>query len=222
MSDVVIRRAKPDDAPALAAMRWQFKAEEGSDEVPQEEGEFVAECEGWLRARMTGPWRAWLAEVGGRPCGHVCVCLVEKVPSPYPDSEALGYVTNFYVTPEQRNRGLGRASSTLVQRGAGRAVRNVVGGLLGTADTAAGNNPMAAVLAVPGTDFNTRPVEHARSVGTAAQGRRFHFCRARPVNRSWTGWSRAQRVTTVSCLVVAMTWKTSACSSSDRQPVLKP
>ncbi|MGE7437639.1 GNAT family N-acetyltransferase [Kitasatospora sp. NPDC001175] len=109
MSDVVIRRAEFADAPALAAMRWRFKAEEGGDEVPQNEEEFVAECEGWLRARMAGPWRVWLAEVGGRPCGHVFVCLVEKVPSPYQDSEALGYVTNFYVTPEQRNRGLGRA-----------------------------------------------------------------------------------------------------------------
>jgi ribosomal protein S18 acetylase RimI-like enzyme len=59
MSDVVIRRAELDDAPALAAMRWRFK--------------------------------------------------VEEVPSPYPGSDALGYVTNFYVTPEQRNRGLGRA-----------------------------------------------------------------------------------------------------------------
>ena len=28
------------------------------------------------------------------------------------------------------------------------------------------------------------------------QERRFHFCRARPLNRSWTGWSIAQRVTT--------------------------
>ncbi|RZU72464.1 acetyltransferase (GNAT) family protein [Micromonospora kangleipakensis] len=65
--------------------------------------------QGWLRTRMAGPWRVWLAEVGDQPCGHVFVCLVDKVPSPYPGSEALGYVTNFYVTPEQRNRGLGRA-----------------------------------------------------------------------------------------------------------------
>ena len=36
------------------------------------------------------------------------------------------------------------------------------------------------------------------------------------------GWSMAQRVTTVSCRVVAMTWKTSARSSSDRQPLEKP
>ncbi|MEU9565312.1 N-acetyltransferase [Streptomyces sp. NPDC048161] len=109
MSDVVIRRAECDDAPVLAAMRWRFKMEEGGDEFSQDEEQFIAECEGWLRTRMAGPWRVWLAEVGGRPCGHVFVCLVEKVPSPYPGSDELGYVTNFYVTPEQRNRGLGQA-----------------------------------------------------------------------------------------------------------------
>lgn len=109
MRDVVIRRAGSDDAPALAAMRWRFKVEDDGDEVPQNEEEFTAKCEQWLRSRMVGAWRVWVAEVGGRPCGHVFVCLVEKVPSPCPGSDALGYVTNFYVVPEQRNRGLGRA-----------------------------------------------------------------------------------------------------------------
>ncbi|MEV8567228.1 GNAT family N-acetyltransferase [Streptomyces sp. NPDC051322] len=109
MSDVVIRRAELDDIPALVALRWRFKVEEDGDEVLQEEEEFIAGCDGWLRARMGGSWRAWLAEAGGRPCGHVFVSLVEKIPSPCPGPEALGYVTNFYVIPEQRNRGLGRA-----------------------------------------------------------------------------------------------------------------
>ncbi|WP_431045861.1 N-acetyltransferase family protein [Streptomyces sp. P1-3] len=109
MNDFVVRRAELVDAPALAALRWQFKVEDEGDGVPQGEKEFVAGCEEWLRTRMTGPWLVWLAEVGGRPCGHVFVCLVEKVPSPCPQSETFGYVTNFYVTPEQRNRGLGRA-----------------------------------------------------------------------------------------------------------------
>lgn len=109
MSNVVIRRAEADDAPALATMRWRFKVEDGGDEVPQNEEEFSAACEQWFRSRMVGPWRVWVAEVDSQPSGHVCVCLVEKVPSPYPSADALGYVTNFYVVPEQRNRGLGRA-----------------------------------------------------------------------------------------------------------------
>ncbi|WP_234334835.1 hypothetical protein [Streptomyces sp. NRRL S-118] len=55
MSDVVIRRAEFNDAPALAAMRWRFKVEDGGDEVPQDEEGFTAECERWLRSRMAGP-----------------------------------------------------------------------------------------------------------------------------------------------------------------------
>jgi GNAT superfamily N-acetyltransferase len=50
-----------------------------------------------------------IAEVDGQPGGHMFLCLVEKVPSPFPGSVALGYVTNFYVAPQLRNRGVGRA-----------------------------------------------------------------------------------------------------------------
>jgi ribosomal protein S18 acetylase RimI-like enzyme len=116
MSEPVIRPAGPEDARALAALRWKFKVEDGGDAVPADEEKFTAECEGWLRAGMAGPWRAWLADVDGRPSGHVFVCLVQKVPSPFPGSAALGYVTNFYVIPEQRNRGLGKALLDEVNR----------------------------------------------------------------------------------------------------------
>jgi GNAT superfamily N-acetyltransferase len=109
MTDAVIRRAGAGDTPALAALRWRFKVEEGEEAGARDEAEFVADCTQWLRSRLAGPWRAWLAEVDGRACEHVFLCLVEKVPSPFAGAEALGYVTNFYVTPEQRDRGLGRA-----------------------------------------------------------------------------------------------------------------
>ena len=111
MSDAVIRRAEIADAPALAALRWRFRTEdeEVGVEAPEDEREFSAGLAGWLRTRMAGPWRVWLAEADGDACGHVFLCLVEKVPSPYPHARALGYVTNFYVTPEQRGHGVGRA-----------------------------------------------------------------------------------------------------------------
>lgn len=103
----MIRRGEIDDSKILAALRWRFKAE-GEDD-PEAEGAFVPRCEEWLRTRLAGSWRAWVAEVGGQPCGHAFLCLVEKMPKPVPGATALGYVTNFYVTPEQRNRGVGRA-----------------------------------------------------------------------------------------------------------------
>ncbi|NNH75719.1 GNAT family N-acetyltransferase [Nocardia uniformis] len=108
MSDTVIRRAGIDDATVLATLRWRFKAEEDG-EPPQNEDEFVTECDQWLRTRMAEAWRVWVAEVDEQVCGHVFLCLVDKVPSPFPGSDQLGYVTNFYVVPEQRNRGIGSA-----------------------------------------------------------------------------------------------------------------
>jgi ribosomal protein S18 acetylase RimI-like enzyme len=54
--------------------------------------------------------------VDGQPGGHVFLCLVEKVPSPFPGSVALGYVTNFYVAPQLGNRGVGRALLDEVSR----------------------------------------------------------------------------------------------------------
>ncbi|WP_282203412.1 GNAT family N-acetyltransferase [Kitasatospora fiedleri] len=109
MNGVTVRRAGVDDAAALAALRLRFKREDEGGEPPGSAAEFLAECERWLRTRLAGPWLAWVAEADGRVCGHVFLCLVEKVPSPYPSADALGYVTNFYVTPERRGRGLGRA-----------------------------------------------------------------------------------------------------------------
>ncbi|MGW4031447.1 N-acetyltransferase family protein [Streptomyces sp. NPDC004838] len=121
MEDTVIRRAEITDARVLAVLRRRFKQEEEEGETAaaeaaepslnqdDDEDGFVTECEQWLRTRLAGPWRVWLAEADGRPCGHVFLCLVEKVPSPFPGPDALGYVTNFYVPPERRNQGVGRA-----------------------------------------------------------------------------------------------------------------
>jgi GNAT superfamily N-acetyltransferase len=116
MSGTVVRRAETEDTHTLAELRWRFKCEDEDAEPRQDEAAFIRECEGWLRDRMSGQWRAWVAEVDGEPCGHVFMCLVEKVPSPFRRSDALGYVTNFYVTPEQRNRGIGTALLNEVNR----------------------------------------------------------------------------------------------------------
>jgi GNAT superfamily N-acetyltransferase len=55
------------------------------------------------------PWRCWVLDDGKRLLGHVCVQLFEKIPNPVNDEPELhAYVTNFYVVPETRNRGLGK------------------------------------------------------------------------------------------------------------------
>lgn len=53
-------------------------------------------------------WRCWVVDDGKRLFGHVCVQLFEKMPNPVNEPEAHAYLTNFYVIPEMRGRGLGR------------------------------------------------------------------------------------------------------------------
>ena len=110
-----------------------------------------------------------------------------------------------------------RHADQVVEGGFGGAVGDVVGDVPRPADAAAGDDLVAAIRPVPGPHLDASPVVDPQAVSPVPQERRFHFCRGRPLNRSWTGRSIAQRVTTVSCRAVAMTWKTSACSSSKRQ-----
>jgi len=53
-------------------------------------------------------WRCWVVDDGKQLLGHVCVQLFEKMPNPVNEPEAHAYLTNFYVVPEIRGRGLGR------------------------------------------------------------------------------------------------------------------
>jgi len=53
-------------------------------------------------------WHCWVIDDGKQLVGHVCVQLFEKMPNPVNEPEAHAYLTNFYVVPEMRGRGLGR------------------------------------------------------------------------------------------------------------------
>ena len=55
-------------------------------------------------------WRCWVVDDGKQLFGHIFVQLFEKMPNPVNESEAHAYLTNFYVVPEIRGRGLGRKS----------------------------------------------------------------------------------------------------------------
>ena len=53
-------------------------------------------------------WRCWVIDDGKQLLGHICVQLFEKMPNPVDEPEAHAYLTNFYVVPKMRGRGLGR------------------------------------------------------------------------------------------------------------------
>jgi GNAT superfamily N-acetyltransferase len=111
-----IRPVAPGDHPVLAEMRYEFRAELGEPSEPRDE--FTVRMEGWLDRHLLHDeptWQGWLALEGdpstdaGCPIGHVFLHLVEKVPNPMPELELIGYVTNLYVVPGCRGRGVGAA-----------------------------------------------------------------------------------------------------------------
>ena len=106
-SAIEVRPATPEDAPVLAALRFRFRTELG--EAVETEEAFVARTREWFATRLAGEaWHGWVAvEPAGEIVGHVFVQFVEKVPNPLPESEAIGYLTNLYVAPPWRNRGVG-------------------------------------------------------------------------------------------------------------------
>ncbi|POX38077.1 GNAT family N-acetyltransferase [Streptomyces sp. Ru73] len=125
-TDVRVRRARTADVPELARLRWAFK-EEDHDGAPPATARPVREAEEWIRERLAGGrWPAWVAECGGEVCGHVFLHLVERVPEPYEDNTPVGYVTNFYVVPSRRDRGLGTALLDALRLHARRAGTDVL------------------------------------------------------------------------------------------------
>src|SRR6266566_6955690 len=109
MARVRIRLARSSDCRALAEMRYRFRAE--TEPVTETKSRFMRRCTSWMRKHFRSgsyPWRCWVAEEDKRLLGHVCVQLIEKIPNPINEPEFHAYLTNFYVVPEMRSRGLGK------------------------------------------------------------------------------------------------------------------
>ena len=97
-----IRLATPADAPALARLRYDFRASIG--EAIEDRDAFVDRCSAWMAPRLDGssPWRCWVAELNGRLIGHLWLYVLEKIPNPTPEAEWHAYITNVYVDPAHR------------------------------------------------------------------------------------------------------------------------
>jgi ribosomal protein S18 acetylase RimI-like enzyme len=114
-AEIAIRLATPDDGDDLARMRWDFTADDGPPDGEIEPLEsfgpsFVRTFRGYL---ASGRWRIWVAERRNEQhdersvIGCVWVQWVDRVPRPTHRAHSLGYVTNVYVAPAWRNRGVG-------------------------------------------------------------------------------------------------------------------
>ena len=103
-----IRPATEHDAALLAELRYEFRA--SLDEAAESRHAFTSRCQSWMAERLrddSSGWRCWVALAGDRVTGTVWLQVIEKVPNPVAEPEAHGYVTNLYVSPELRGRGIG-------------------------------------------------------------------------------------------------------------------
>ena len=109
MTRVRIRLANAKDCAALAEMRYRFRAELGR--TNESKPVFTRRCSSWMKKRLhqkSSSWRCWIAENGKHIIGHACVQLLEKMPNPVNEPEFHAYVTNCYVLPDIRSRGIGK------------------------------------------------------------------------------------------------------------------
>jgi ribosomal protein S18 acetylase RimI-like enzyme len=105
--EIIIRLAATEDAPALARLRYEFRASHGL--AYEAEADFLARCGAWMAARLApeSPWRCWMVEETGRLVGAIWLQLIEKIPNPGAETEKHGYISNLYVKPSRRGAGLG-------------------------------------------------------------------------------------------------------------------
>lgn len=103
---VSVRRAGPDDAAALAKLRWQWRVVERG-ESGMDEGEFTEALDAWYHEHAESH-TAWLADVDGRPTGMAWMALVHRIPGPGIWVRLAGNLQSVYVRPAYRGLGLGR------------------------------------------------------------------------------------------------------------------
>jgi GNAT superfamily N-acetyltransferase len=108
MSDPAVRLATPSDVPELARLRWQLYTEQepGIDETFDTYRDRFAAFANEALARPD--WQAWVAEGESGLVATMWLHTVPRVPAPgrrHPSP--MGYLTNCYVEPWLRSRGLG-------------------------------------------------------------------------------------------------------------------
>lgn len=109
MSTIRYRIATVVDIPALARMRWAFRAESGEQPIEELDAFCIryAKC---VRAGLAdGTWTWWIAEDDEGVIAHMAVCVVRGVPRPSRESDQWGYLTDSYTRPAHRGRGVGSA-----------------------------------------------------------------------------------------------------------------
>lgn len=104
---VVVRRAIAADAPALARLRWRWRAEERG-EAGGDRAVFLTDFTAWVRDHLA-THLPFLVEVEGEVAGMAWLMLADRVPSPTLPDRRTGDIQAVYVVPEARDSGVGGA-----------------------------------------------------------------------------------------------------------------
>src|SRR5690349_8570210 len=100
--EIVCRQALAEDAISLAELRWAMRIEGGEEPAMQRE-EFLARACAYF-GETTGSH--WVAEMAGGVVGTLSLERIRLVPRPCRFDDAFGCITNLYVRPEVRGRGI--------------------------------------------------------------------------------------------------------------------
>ncbi|MGX1637158.1 N-acetyltransferase family protein [Streptomyces albidoflavus] len=122
--DLVCRPVRPEELPAVAALRWQWVRElYGTPEAPLDE--FVPRFVAW--AQEAEATHHCLVLVRGRSVvGMSWLAVTERVLFPGAYERSSGDVQCTYVVPEERDRGLGGLLvDAVLERAAGLGVERV-------------------------------------------------------------------------------------------------
>lgn len=127
-AECTVRPATVEDVPELARMRFELRA--GLEAPSEPRDEFLARAERWMAERLAGPasgWAAWVAAAGDGLAGQVWLVTFEKIPNPIDRAALHAYLTNFYVRPALRNRGVGaRLLAAALDSLAGRDIESCI------------------------------------------------------------------------------------------------
>ncbi|MEU4361210.1 GNAT family N-acetyltransferase [Promicromonospora sp. NPDC023987] len=104
--DLVVRSATPDDAPALAALRWRWAV---PDRTPRDDEalEFARALRRWMEERGERSV-CQIAVLEGELVGMAWLAVFERAPNPGDLVRRSGDVQSVFVLPEHQGSGIGR------------------------------------------------------------------------------------------------------------------
>lgn len=104
---VTVRRAEAADAPALAELRWRWRADERGEPAADRDA-FLKSFTDWVVDHLD-THLPFLVDVDGRTAGMAWLMLADRVPSPMLPDRRTGDIQAVYVVPELRDGGVGTA-----------------------------------------------------------------------------------------------------------------